>query len=123
MRYTKKTDAIVNILSPLLFGSFLYVIPPLNFPTFIKSYLPDGLWAYSFISCILIIWDRKINWFWILAGFCISICFEMLQYYHVLSGTGDIYDIIVYLFFFIIALKLNFSFEALLIKPQNNERN
>jgi hypothetical protein len=79
----------------------------ISFPAVIKNYLSDGLWAYAFISCILIIWDRKINPLWILITLFISVLFELLQRFHLLNGTGDVLDIGVYCFFFTVALITN----------------
>ncbi|HMH23095.1 MAG TPA: hypothetical protein VK563_15025 [Puia sp.] len=79
--------------------------------------MPDSLWAYAFISSILILWDREINMAWITLVFLISISFELLQYGHIIPGTGDFTDIVAYLLSFTIALKLNASFKTLFFTP------
>ncbi|MBS1736314.1 MAG: hypothetical protein JSS98_06845 [Bacteroidetes bacterium] len=76
-------------------------------PEMIQNYLPDGLWAYALQSCILIIWNRKINIIWSIAIMLFAVIFELLQYLHFINGTGDFFDIIIYFIFFGIALSAN----------------
>lgn len=78
---------------------------------FIKCYFPDGLWAYAFLSVILIIWDRIVNPFWLTAAFLFALLFEVFQYVQLVRGTADTIDVIVYYTCFIIALMLNNFFK------------
>ena len=110
MKFGKRTDIVCNIFTPLLLGVMHYWAGA-SLPSWVRNYLPDGLWAYAFISCILIIWDRKINTAWIVAVFLLAVIYEWLQYLHVLAGTGDIRDILTYFVFFTIALSLNTFFK------------
>ena len=80
-------------------------------PVVVRNYLPDGLWAYSLMSAILVIWQRRIVIGWILAVFALSIGFDTLQYYHWIAGTGDLYDILTYFIFFGISLTINTCYE------------
>jgi hypothetical protein len=81
--------------------------------------LPDGLWAYAFISGILIIWEREINKPWIALLFFFAICFEIMQYRHVIPGTGDLNDVLTYYTSFVIAIRSNAYFKTL---PVNHTR-
>ena len=115
MRFNKSSDILLNIILPLLLGLLIYgAVEFINIPDVIRNYLPDGLWAYAFISCILVIWGREINRVWIALIFLFSVCFELLQYHHVIPGTGDIGDVSVYFIFFGIALRFNPIFKNLL---------
>lgn len=114
MKFGKSPDILLNVLLPLLAGTYIYHAgAPHAVPVQVRNYLPDGFWAYAFISSILIIWNRQINITWITMVFIISTCFELLQYYHKIPGTGDITDVIIYFLFFTIALILNPFFKRL----------
>lgn len=63
-----------------------------------KFYLPDFLWGFSLSCGLIAIYDPSIKGIIICAGvafFC-GCMWELLQYIGVLSGTGDIHDIIMY---------------------------
>lgn len=67
---------------------------------FIKYSLPDGLWIFSFISGVLLIWNNNLskqNIFWILSIPFVGIITEIGQFLGIIRGTFDIYDIICYL--------------------------
>ena len=113
MKNSKKKDIFLNIITPLFLGVFIYQLKTIiNIPALIKDHFADGLWAYAFISSILIIWDRKINTRWILTTFIFAFCFELLQYFHTIPGTGDVYDVITYFIFFTGALMFNHFFKT-----------
>lgn len=85
---------------PLLLGYFVYLLGSYQLlPQLVKNYLPDGLWAYAFISAILIIWNRQLNYVWLFISFLLAACFELLQHYQLLAGTADIADIMTYFLF------------------------
>ena len=112
MNFFRKTDILISIVIPVILGLPIYLFKDLIYiPTLVKNHLADGLWAYAFISSILIIWDREINWVWVISTFIIAVCYELLQYCHTIPGTGDIYDVVTYFLFFGIALKLNHFFK------------
>ena len=113
-------DAILNVIFPVSVGGIIYYV---HTNSFIRNHLPDSLWAYALTSAILIIWDRKIHFFWIFFVLIAFIIFELLQSIHILEGTGDILDIGVYLAFAGIALFTNnyFTKLRLLIKIKPNE--
>jgi hypothetical protein len=121
MKFGLRSDILLNICLPLIIGQFIYwwgsvfIVPAL-----IKNFLPDGLWAYAFISSILLIWGRVIHWTWIILAFLTAVGYEVLQYQHVIPGTGDIKDVITYFVFFNIALLLNSFFKAMQFKRPLN---
>jgi hypothetical protein len=113
IKFCKHSDILLNIIAPLLLGILIYFIAGTSpVPALVKNHLADGLWAYAFISSILIIWNRELNPIWILTAFIISVCIELLQWYHTIEGTGDMYDMATYCLFFIISLKLNKFFKT-----------
>ncbi len=113
MKFGKRADILFNIIIPLLLGIVIYLAGrTISIPSLVRNYLPDGLWAYAFLSAILIIWGREINLTWIAAVFLTSVGFEILQYEHKIAGTGDIQDIITYFIAFSVALRLNTFFKS-----------
>ena len=119
MNLTKKYDIGINVIFPLLCGCLVYVISTdFNITSFVKGHLADGLWAYSLISAVLIIWDRKMDILWITAIFLLAIFFEFAQYFHLLPGTGDFIDVLVYLTCFVIGIFLNKYFRKNITNPK-----
>jgi hypothetical protein len=104
-------DILINIIFPILFGIFIYS-RSLQVK-FIKNQVPDGLWAYSFCSSMLIVWKRRIVWCWIICVFASFFLFEWLQHTRIISGTGDIFDVLVYISTSIFALILNKYFSII----------
>jgi len=93
-------DSIINVILPIMMGTAIYFLSDkILFPVLIKNFLPDGLWAYSLISCMLIVWNRKIHALWISLVFVLFFVLELLQYLGIISGTGDIFDIFIYFAF------------------------
>ncbi len=90
-------DFIINSFLPILLGVFVYRLPILDNYSLLKNYFPDGLWSYALTSCILIIWDRSLNYFWLLFIILFFVLYEILQYLHFAKGTGDVWDIIAYI--------------------------
>jgi glycopeptide antibiotics resistance protein len=54
--------------------------------------LSDVLWALAFAETVYVI--KKSVAFCVIASFCLTVAFEMLQYFGIVRGTGDIWDII-----------------------------
>ncbi len=102
-------DIFINCLAPILIGGGLY-FTDLS-PGFIKNHLADGLWAYAFLSSLLIIWDREIPRNWIFIPFIVSVFFEGLQYLDIINGTADVLDILTYFTAFLFSLLLNSFFK------------
>jgi hypothetical protein len=121
---SKATDIFLNVVIPLFLGYIFYLLGnEIVVPGMIPNYLPDGLWAYALQSCILIIWNRKINIIWNIAIMLFVVMFELLQYLHFIKGTGDFFDIITYFIFFGIALTANkFFISNIYIKLTNYDR-
>jgi hypothetical protein len=117
MKFSKGADILLNVVIPLIMGMLLYYFnKDLRLPGLVNNHIADGLWAYAFISSLLITWDRELNSLWISIAFIAAACFELLQYNFIIVGTGDIFDVITYYFFFFISLKLNYLFK-LKLKP------
>ena len=105
-------DFIINVLFPLIVGVIIYFVSTQKLvPDLIKNFFPDGLWSYAFISTMLIMWDRNINFIWIPLAFVLFFFIELLQYFHTINGTGDVLDILTYLIFGFVALLLNRYFK------------
>ena len=119
----------LHILFPLLLGSLIYVVwrsdhllvfrwiaavgltasveqmresaPNIfnTLPQWCLFSLPDGLWAYSFVATMTLIWGRIKN---VTTGMWISIApllgcgSEILQAFHYLPGTYETTDLVAY---------------------------
>ena len=93
----QKKDIFFNVILPLLLGIGIYELSNATILNgFFRNYLPDGLWAYSLVSSLLIIWNRRIKIFWIVLIFIFYIAFEVFQYIKVIDGTGDYMDVLIY---------------------------
>jgi hypothetical protein len=115
-------DTFLNVFMPLLIGLVIYRTEQyVRIPALIRYYVPDGVWAYAFGSCMLIVWDRKIHWPWIIGALAISVVYEVCQYYHIIPGVGEVKDVLTYLLFFSLALLSNASFKTLLYSQNQNE--
>lgn len=114
----KRIILFLNIFIPLVLGLLLYLFTkPENyislfvsqfysFPTFncsspimefINNWGCDFLWAYS-LSAILFELFKSFKHSWIfssLISISLGISMELLQYYNVVAGTFDVWDIIV----------------------------
>lgn len=69
-------------------------------PEWIIYSLPDGLWVFSYVCLSLIIWKREItsiNLIWILILPIIGISMEIFQFFGIINGTADFYDLIFYI--------------------------
>jgi uncharacterized membrane protein len=96
IKYFKTIDFILHTIVPVILGCIIYITGDAHvLPMLLQNHLADGLWAYAFLSCILIIWDRKSNLAWIVLTIVFSILFELFQYWHLVSGTGYLCDVFV----------------------------
>lgn len=85
----------------------------LFFPNWFYYALPDGLWTYAFTSSFMLIWGKSSTLkYWLAIPFILSIIPELLQYFNLLVGTFDLYDLLFQLFGFFISF-LYFSFKQL----------
>lgn len=65
---------------------------------FLQFYFPDFLWGFSLCSGLLAIYDPGLKGC-IVCGCTAALCgyaWEWMQYINIVSGTGDIYDILMY---------------------------
>ncbi|MBE5928817.1 MAG: hypothetical protein E7267_05545 [Lachnospiraceae bacterium] len=74
-----------------------------------KFYLPDFLWGFSLSCGLIAIHNPSKKGVFICASFAFlcGCLWELLQYFAVLSGTGDIHDIIMYLLASAICIIIN----------------
>jgi hypothetical protein len=107
--FPKWLDVLSNVILPVAAGGVIYrcLSGRGGMEKLIRNYLPDGLWAYALLSCVLIIWNRKVHRVWVLISALSAVLFEYGQYTGVLAGTGDWLDVAVYLVFFGLALLSN----------------
>ena len=72
-----------------------------HFPNWFLYSLPDGLWLFSYLSVLLVVWDNVIskhNIHWLLLVPMVAIFSEIGQLFEIVSGTFDISDLLFYLF-------------------------
>ena len=114
MKINRQSDIAINVLLPLTAGYRIYAADFFSgISPFIRNYFPDGLWAYAFLSAILIVWKRQINVLWVTILFLVSATFEVLQVAGLVTGTGDVIDLVFYSTFFCLALLTNNYFKKL----------
>tara|TARA_B100001939_G_scaffold172312_1_gene148506 strand:+ start:6960 stop:7409 length:450 start_codon:yes stop_codon:yes gene_type:complete len=83
--------------------------------------LPDGLWMFSYISILLVIWNNKVNKnniYWILVVPIVAILCEFGQLFKFIPGTFDKFDIIFYILGVFIPILIYTNF----IKNFKNEK-
>lgn len=88
-------------LSEYISNLRLFTLPLSEFfPNWFLYSLPDGLWLFSCISILLVIWNNTIssqNIYWLILIPSISIISEIGQYFLIFPGTFDIFDLIFYI--------------------------
>jgi len=70
------------------------------FPDWFLFSLPDGLWVFSYVSLVLLIWNNTIskhNIFWIILIPIIAVLSEFGQYIKIIPGTFDELDLMFYI--------------------------
>lgn len=123
-----RTYLIINIIIPLTIGIMIYLLsrneivyswleysgihlymdinklPNLMYlPDWIKFFVPDALWSYAFTSMIILLWLRKLNYFWLTTPLLTGLVLEILQFYNITSGTFDIIDLLCILLGYLLA--------------------
>jgi len=71
-----------------------------HLPNWFLYSLPDGLWLFSYLSVLLVVWDNVIskqNIHWLLLVPMIAILSEIGQLFKLVPGTFDIFDLTFYL--------------------------
>ncbi len=103
---------LINSLLSLVTGVICYLLGRTNFLNGVsietKSvllklsfYLPDALWSYALYFAVSLIHKSWISAF---LTFFTGICWELLQQFHVVNGTFDCIDILMYLMAILIAV-------------------
>ena len=66
---------------------------------FSAFYLPDFLWGFSFCCMLNAIYIPKMKGTVICGGsaFLMGVAWELMQYTHLVTGTGDVLDMLTYL--------------------------
>lgn len=134
MKHRIRYYLIINIISPLIIGSMIYLLfrtddlivykwidiisyessIPYNFmqdsfveyvPSWIRFCLADGIWIYVFTSSIFLIWSHKLNVFWLMTPLVIGIGLELSQLYEYIPGTFDYADLFILVLAHILAIK------------------
>lgn len=116
---------LAHVLAPVAIGIFIYLFfrdfefcgscgnyfpifkQHFYIPSFILYNLPDGLWMYSLIWILIIIWRFAFSiWLWIylFIAFILSIVLEFGQAVDQIPGTFDLLDIYTYIVAFFIGL-------------------
>ncbi len=115
LRKSRIMYMLIYIFLPLLLGVLIYIlfrkpIPifksilfwnralirinflPIALSDFIQYYLSDMFWTFSFSSMLYLLFPRlKVVSIFVIAYVAV---FEFLQGIHVITGTGDIFDLI-----------------------------
>ena len=81
-----------------------------HFPHWVIHNVPDGLWLFSLLNCLHLIWQKtpiveKVLWMFIV--FLLAILSEFLQRAHILAGTFDYADILAYSIALIVSIFCN----------------
>jgi len=92
-----------------------------NIPEWILFSLPDGLWIFSYVSLMLLIWQNSIskkNISWILITPILAISSELGQLFGLITGTFDLIDLLLYIFgmtlpFIFFKQSINFKIQTL----------
>lgn len=92
------------VIIPLTLGGYKYIIildigtkGILGSTYFSKYCLTDFLWMFALHNAILLIWSDKPNIIWTIWVFLLGASLELMQYYKLINGTFDLWDIISYL--------------------------
>ncbi len=76
-------------------------------PNFVIYNLPDGLFLFSYTTCMLWLWDEnQYKYYWVFIIPLLLVIIELLQINHTLPGTFDILDIVFYIIFIIFTFQI-----------------
>lgn len=89
------------VLVPLILGVFIYQFA--GEISWLRNYLPDGLWAFSFGYAFLLLWQPRPKSFLHLVPLLFLVGFEFLQYLEIITGTFDLIDCLIYILFYLSA--------------------
>jgi hypothetical protein len=89
---------------------------------------PDGLWLYSLLSTMALIWNTHYSaqyYYWILLVIILSLLTECFQKVHLISGTYDFLDLTAYvlaIFSFFLNFRTTFNYINLITKTNKYEK-
>lgn len=82
------------------FYSYVYLNVERNWITdFIRYYLPDFLWAFAFgaaLTAVSYSHNRLVLILFSAVSFLIGVLFEFMQFFGIINGTFDYFDILMY---------------------------
>lgn len=92
---------------------FRNLVDFLHMPEWVTYSLPNGLWAFSFISFILIFTERlsKTRKLWLVVVISIIVGNELLQKVKLIRGTFDIFDLATNIIFITLAFEIYYLCE------------
>ena len=102
-----------------LFGlEGIFVSVQVPFGGLLRYYFPDFLWAYSLCCSLMTLYPQKDFRFfcpipWVTFG--TGLAFETAQFFHLVRGTGDLADILLY-------LSAAFAAYGSILQHQNKEK-
>lgn len=119
--------SVINVTIPLIVGLLWYLIFSRNSFPIISGYTPleiclklpnnfltyffrfcfaDAMWAYSFFYSLMLVFFgyEKFPLIVLIFGIITVVLIEILQLWHIINGTFDIYDIVIEIIFGIIAI-------------------
>lgn len=92
---------IFNWIDKIGLMNFVYCIRPnlTDVPKWVIYSLPDGLWMFSYCLFIGHIWNYNLkrSFFFLILLPIYAISNEIMQYFHFISGTFDLMDMIFFL--------------------------
>ncbi len=113
---------VLGIVCPIILGALVYLILDPNilfismlglelkrgaylydgniFFCIIRNYFPDAMWAISLTAFVIFLYRNRNSF--ILPTFFVFILgafIELLQYMQVIHGTGDVFDVLIEIFF------------------------
>ena len=88
-------------LSAVISKLRLYTMPISDhLPDWFLYSFPDGLWVFSYLSLLLLVWDNVIskhNIHWLLLVPAIALFSEIGQHFKIVPGTFDVMDLMFYI--------------------------
>ncbi|PHR49851.1 MAG: hypothetical protein COA32_01570 [Fluviicola sp.] len=109
-------SVVINVYTPLLIGSIIYIlfrgdsifvkswldlknhtIQSIKLPSWMIYSFQDGLWAYSFVSAMNLLWkNSKHIYLWLFISIILIFGHEVGQGAGIIHGTFDLVDIFFY---------------------------
>jgi|GEM_PF-5268123 len=112
---------MLRIIGPLTLGGCVY-LPLFEGTRFdnILHFLADGLWAFAFVSTLLLLWQDRLNITLITLILVAFFGFEYTQAIGLVPGTADLMDVMVYLVSGVLAfaLRANVSHGPLVLESE-----